>query len=129
VTVRQLSVAAIAVAAIVPPAWLEDSPTICLFRRITGRPCPSCGLTRSWSATAHGRLRNALAHHPFGPLTFLAAVAIALHGSRALDRPELRDPRVATVLGSLWLVTWLGRLLRADQRPASVLPIRMPSAQ
>lgn len=128
-TVRRLSAAAIAIAALVPPARLEGMPTTCLFRRVTGRPCPSCGLTRSWNATAHGRLRTALAHHPFGPLTFFAALVIVLRGPQALDRAELRDPRVATVLGSLWLLTWLSRLLRGGQRCASVLPMRMPSAQ
>ncbi len=128
-TVRQLAVAAIAAAALVPPARVEGTPTICLFRRVTGKPCPSCGLTRSWSATAHGRLRTALAHHPFGPPTFFAAVLIALQGPTLIDRAVLRDPRIATALGSLWLVTWLSRLWRTGQGPASVLPIRMPSAQ
>lgn len=116
-TARQLSVAAIAVAVLVPPARLEGAPTTCLFRRVTGRPCPSCGLTRSWNAMAHGRLRTALVHHPFGPLTFLAAVLVVLRGPRVLDRAELRDARVLAVLAALWLSTWLGRLRRQPSNP------------
>jgi hypothetical protein len=112
VTTRQLAVAAIAVAALVPPTALESAPTLCLFRRVTGRPCPSCGLTRSWIAIAHGQSRTALAQHPFGPLTFLAAVAIALRGPRVLERAELRDPRLVAALGTLWLGSWLRRLWR-----------------
>jgi hypothetical protein len=112
VTARRLAVAAIAVAALVPPDRLASAPTLCLFRRITGRPCPSCGLTRSWNAMGHGQLRTALLHHPFGPLTFLAAVVIALRGPRAIDQLVRRDRRVAAGLGTLWLGAWLGRFLR-----------------
>ena len=41
-------------------------------------PCPSCGLTRSWQAAGHGRLRDAVRFHPLGPLTMLAAAWLAL---------------------------------------------------
>lgn len=42
-----------------PTRWLASAPTVCLFRRVTGRPCPGCGMTRALSRLAHGDLRGA----------------------------------------------------------------------
>ena len=55
----------------ISPDHVEDGPVICPFRRLTGLPCPGCGLTRSWVYLAHGRWGDAFAAHPFG----LVAVA------------------------------------------------------
>ena len=44
----------------------EDDPGICLFKQITGIPCPSCGSTRSVLTLLHGDLIGALIWNPFG---------------------------------------------------------------
>lgn len=44
-------------------------PDLCVFRGITGIPCPGCGLTRSISAAVHGNIEMSLAHHRLGLLT------------------------------------------------------------
>jgi hypothetical protein len=55
-----------------PPDGLPALP-LCQFKAVTGKPCPGCGLTRSFSAISHGRLREAAAFNPFGfPLYALA---------------------------------------------------------
>lgn len=41
------------------PHRLENGPTLCLFRRLLGRPCPACGMTRAMSALARGQVRSA----------------------------------------------------------------------
>lgn len=43
---------------IIPTAWLERSPTVCVIRRVTGRPCPGCGMTRAVSSVMHGHFRE-----------------------------------------------------------------------
>ncbi len=58
------------------PGHVADGPTICQFRRLTGRPCPGCGLTRSFTAMGSGDLTQAFLQHPFGPLLFLGALAL-----------------------------------------------------
>ena len=41
-------------------------PGICLFKRITGLPCPSCGSTRSVLSILNGDYIGALLWNPFG---------------------------------------------------------------
>ena len=43
----------------------------CPVRHWTGVICPSCGMTRSFMAIAHGDWRSAIDYHLFGPLLFI----------------------------------------------------------
>jgi hypothetical protein len=61
----------------VAPGVLTDGPVLCPMRRLTGHPCPACGLTRSVVSSLHGHLGDALAFHPFGPVFVLIVVAVA----------------------------------------------------
>ena len=49
--------------------------SICAFRRMTGIPCPGCGMTRAVSALARGQFLLALHFHPFAPLLLAEAGA------------------------------------------------------
>ena len=51
------------------------SSTICLFKNITGIPCPGCGLTRAYLALFDGNLNEAFKYHP---LFFLPIVLIII---------------------------------------------------
>ena len=48
----------------------------CPLRTLTGIPCPLCGMTRSVTATVHGRLAEALAMNPAGVAAVLVAIAL-----------------------------------------------------
>ena len=52
---------------------------ICLMHRLTGLPCPGCGLTRSITSMTHGELFRAAAYHPFGPLIWALLVALTVY--------------------------------------------------
>lgn len=92
---ERLLVAALAAAALLPRGIFEHGARLCLISRAIGRPCPACGLSRSWAATADLDLRRAFAMHPLGPITFGLAVALvarkrirlllARRGARARD--------------------------------------------
>lgn len=41
-------------------------PGVCLFKRVTGIPCPSCGSTRSVLSILKGDFADALFCNPFG---------------------------------------------------------------
>jgi hypothetical protein len=109
---RALASAALVGAALLPDRVVRDGPTTCLFRRVTGVPCPSCGLTRSWQAVGHGRLREGVAFHPLGPLTMLVAAWLAIDpaAERRLAAKGSGAWTSAAVVG--WFATWLWRLSR-----------------
>lgn len=53
----------------------------CSFLARTGLPCPTCGVTTSVAAMAHGRLAAALHAQPFGVLLFAAVAFLAVVGT------------------------------------------------
>ena len=73
--------AVVALACLMTPSVTELSlfgwevPILCTFRRLTGWPCPGCGLTRSFVFLAHGRLADAFGINVFGPVAFAWVVA------------------------------------------------------
>jgi len=94
----------------------------------TGWPCPTCGLTTSVSAMAHGQAGRAVRAHPFGPAIFLgllvgaaAGVVEILSGTDVLGllRPRLWWA-VAGLLGILagWSVKLLAGAMSGE------LPLR-----
>jgi hypothetical protein len=81
--------------------WLWwTSPIQCAFRARYGYPCGSCGLTRAWILTAHGRLAAALLLHAHGPSTFFATLLSGLVGTGTL-----------LVWRAGWLSRWTGLAL------------------
>ena len=88
--------------------------TVCMFKALTGLPCPTCGTTRTLGRLAHGDLAGALTMSPLATLAafLIAAWAIAdavlwLRGS-ALSLQV--GPRVANALrwaaGLAFLANW-----------------------
>lgn len=67
----------------------------CSFLSRTGWPCPSCGLTTSLSAMAHGRVGLGWRAQPFGVLLFAAVVTLGCVGLIELiaNRPLLHRLR------------------------------------
>jgi hypothetical protein len=65
----------------------------CSFRRLTGIPCPGCGLTRVAERMAHWNLAGALHANPLGTVVaagFAVAVVLsALHLGFGVPVPEL----------------------------------------
>jgi hypothetical protein len=106
--------AAVTAAVLARPESVERLPSACSFRRLTGMPCPGCGLTRSWVLTAHGHFRSAVDRHPFGPPTFAGALLVVLRGPRAVPNAALPpvQGRAASGLAAIWLAWALARMAR-----------------
>lgn len=97
-------------------------PEVCSFKRVTGLPCPGCGLTRSWVSALHGDLRSSLGHHSLGWLVLAYVVAQVLRHGLWLSFPAKRPSveaagrhldRGVILLGLLLLVAWVPTLVRA----------------
>ena len=51
---------------------------MCLFRRVTGLPCPSCGTTRSVLSISHLHFADALYYTPIGFIMVLGLLLLPL---------------------------------------------------
>lgn len=63
---------------VLSPGLARTNVVICPFRRLTGKACPLCGLTRSLSALLSGDLRRSVAAHPLGWAVIPAALDLWL---------------------------------------------------
>lgn len=63
--------------AILPTAFLDRLPTLCMYRRFFGFRCLGCGMTHAFSSVLHGKWAAALAYNPLVVIAFplLAVVA------------------------------------------------------
>jgi hypothetical protein len=108
--------AVLVASACIPKAAVRDGPVICLFRSLTGHPCPGCGLTRSFVAVADLRVADAFAHHLFGPPLFAGLVALVVgrivtSRSRVCWFPDgLQASLVVRVVVVIWLLWAIFRL-------------------
>ncbi|RMG37426.1 MAG: DUF2752 domain-containing protein [Planctomycetota bacterium] len=76
------------------PQW--PLPELCVLRRCLGRSCPTCGLTRSVIAAAHGRWHESLRYHVLGiPLTIAITVA-TMSSLASLARALANRPAAST---------------------------------
>lgn len=93
-------------------------PPTCVLRTVIGVPCLTCGMTRSFVASAHGAWAAAARHHPLGPALFLltllqlpyrAFVLFTARGRRT-RWPEAWVSRAFWTLVAALSVAWLVRL-------------------
>ena len=65
------------------PPFEQSRFTICLFKNLTGVPCPSCGMTRAFLFLGHGQILRAAR---LNPLVLPVAILLLLQGVRLLLR-------------------------------------------
>lgn len=95
-------------------------PTLCLFKRITGVPCPSCGTTRSVMLLTEGNFRESFLQNPFGFLiaTILIVVPVWVFADLLLKKSSLhhwyqksevllRKPVFAIPLSAIVIFNWI----------------------
>jgi cellobiose-specific phosphotransferase system component IIC len=86
----------------------------CLARQAVGLPCPFCGLTTSFTFAARGRVGDAFAAAPVGPLLWVLCGVVAVWLLTVIVRRRpLALPRVVpgAVLRTWWV--WLPTLVVA----------------
>jgi len=87
----------------------------CGFYVMTGKPCPTCGVTTAFVEAAHGHLGRALVTQPFGCLLFVLTAGGALALVAALVARRSLSPLMTTygvvgpviVLAVIALASWI----------------------
>lgn len=79
-------------------AGVLDGLWACPFKRVTGIPCPGCGMTRAVRLVLHGDLAGATAMHPLVWLAIPLGVGFVLLETRGY----LRERRWGLALRPLW---------------------------
>ncbi|MFN8011743.1 MAG: DUF2752 domain-containing protein [Holophagaceae bacterium] len=89
----------------------------CLFHRLTGLPCATCGMTRMARAFAAGDLAGAFHWHPvaaalvlLAPLAALADLGLARRGRPFPVLPDTVASRV--LVAGLFAATWALQIAR-----------------
>ena len=91
----------------------------CTFVYLYGLPCPSCGMTTSWSAVMHGQLPTALEANLAGTLLALCALVggpwtlwSALRGAFPRRSPSDYQLAMGAVgIATIAILQWLYRVL------------------
>ncbi|MBI4911540.1 MAG: DUF2752 domain-containing protein [Acidobacteria bacterium] len=95
--------------------WTGRPLETCLFHRVTGRPCPTCGGTRALVALAGGSVLEALGNNPLVTLLLGAGGGLmllrAFSGRRLSLQFEGRERAAAmalalVALGLNWWWVW-----------------------
>lgn len=102
----------------------DEHAGVCLFRFVTGIPCPSCGSTRSVISLLHGHFLEALSINPLGIIVAVIMIVAPvwiffdlaagkstfsrMYGflERMLMKPAIAIPLIAAVLLNwVWNIT------------------------
>src|SRR4029453_6926401 len=78
--------------------------TVCLFKALTGLPCPACGSTRAVAHLAHADVAGALAMNPLTTVAAVVVAAWAVADAVLLSRGRALDLEVESRLGNLMRV-------------------------
>ncbi|MDQ2973922.1 MAG: DUF2752 domain-containing protein [Acidobacteriota bacterium] len=92
----------------------------CPIFRITGIPCPGCGLSRAVTLLLRGDFKGSFRYHAFAPILLLSIVAVILAAflPKSITQPivskaeqlEGKTKLTVIILSGLFLY-WLARLL------------------
>lgn len=98
------------------PLWLALAPHLrpCIFRTLTGLPCPTCGTTRAAVAFLHGDLVSAFVSNPLATLIgilFIAGAPIAalwvVSDGSGVEVPQKPPRWLRWILVGVIAVNWL----------------------
>lgn len=85
----------------------------CPVQRLTGIPCPGCGLSRAAASVMRGDLAGALRMHPM--IFVLPPVFLyVLLGKKPLLGSKTRERALLWGVAALWAAVWLIRLALRD---------------
>jgi phosphatidylserine synthase len=103
----------------------RETVRVCIFKNVTGYPCPSCGTTRAVTLLSQGKMEESLWVNPFGILVALIMTIFPLW--MVLDvifkketlfkyykktEATIRKPWLASILILLVLLNWIWNIYK-----------------
>jgi len=82
-------------------------PGTCSFIELTGWPCPSCGMTRSWIHSARGNVVTGFLFNPAGALLFWWLMVGGVLGTVRLATRNYTKWKVPSNVLAAWAVFWM----------------------
>lgn len=102
---------------------------LCLFKNITGVPCPGCGLTRSYLALLKGNISHAFYYHPLFFVVPLSALLIIFMNVTKNKLHKKNSNIALTILVCLIIILYIIRMSTMfphtppmDYNPNSLVP-------
>lgn len=91
----------------------------CKFKDISGLPCPTCGISRSFDALTQFKFAQSFDFHVMGPLLFLMLMfiivkfAVELHQNhKIILNTKLQMGRYfLALIFAFWLINWIYNIL------------------
>lgn len=83
----------------------------CVFRLMTGIPCPGCGMTRAWLAALRFDFAAAFAYHPLFWMVPIAFVLAFVRDGATSNKLKRGIDIVIAVLCVLVIAVWIVRLV------------------
>ena len=98
-----LAAGALATLLLLPAAWVQRGPNLCLVKALTGVECYGCGMTRAVSLLLHGDAAGAMMYNRGSAVVLPLLVLLALSGLlTGQDAERVREAR--TALRLVWVV-------------------------
>lgn len=91
---------------------LNAIPHFCIFHKLTGIPCPACGITRSISSILSGNVLDSLKLNPSGLfvlITFVSQIPlrlIALNNNAYFNRIQNISKKTTKIMIFILLTSW-----------------------
>ena len=77
--------------------------SLCFFARLTGHPCPGCGLVRSFCCISHGMISTAWQYNPFGFAFYILAIILTVRVVSGFHRsPRIVRMEHSKIILSSW---------------------------
>jgi hypothetical protein len=94
----------------------------CIWRSITGYPCPGCGLTRSLASMSHFDIVSAIRFNPSGLLIVIAAFVAVVRPQLLVSARSFYERKIATrsdrsvmiASASLFLIITIVNIIRVQ---------------
>ena len=85
----------------------------CLFRSITGLPCPSCGYSTAVGCLLYGEIGHSFLHNPGWILWIALQVLLIYIGIKSIitGRQAIIHARMIIPLSSLIILTWVAKFI------------------